>query len=164
MNRVRIAQRGLGQALGRLAGRREQQVRHAALFQKRHQDPHAGGLAHARTAADDRHLRGERGGNRPPLIGFENDLVLRFRLGHGGLQFVWLEQRRSLAEQLRQAGGGLAFRVVQTARVNMDVVVWARSISRQEDSLCIPVVAAGELRDIGAKRGHQRGVGRPAPG
>ena len=75
VNGVRVAQCGFGQALGGLTGRRQQQARHAALFEQVDQHAHAGGFAHTWPAADDRHLAGERRRDGPPLFGLEHDLM-----------------------------------------------------------------------------------------
>jgi hypothetical protein len=108
--------------LSGLADGREQNVGHPTLFEELDQDPHAGGLAHAWTAADDRHLAGERRRDGTPLVGFQDNLVSRLGLGHGGLKFISFEQRRVLAEQLRQAGGREALGVEQLPAVDTHVV------------------------------------------
>jgi hypothetical protein len=79
--------RGFGQALGGLAGGREQNIWHPTLFEELDQDPHAGGLAHAWTAADDRHLAGERRRDVTPLVGLQDNLV-SFGVGDGRLELV----------------------------------------------------------------------------
>src|SRR5437667_4993698 len=87
-NGVGVAQGGFGQALGGLAGGREQDVGHPTLVEELDQDPHAGGLAHAWPAADDRHLAGERRRDGTPLVGLQNNLVSGLGLGHGRLELV----------------------------------------------------------------------------
>src|SRR6266852_4977422 len=103
VNGVGVAQGSFGQALGGLAGGREQNVGHPTLLDELDQDPHAGRLAHAWTAADDRHLAGERRRDGAPLVGLQDNLVSRLGLGHRRFELVSFEQRRVLAEQLRQA-------------------------------------------------------------
>ena len=57
-----------------------------------------------------------------PLVGLQNNLVSRLDLGHGGLEFISLEERSVLAERLRQAAGRLALGVEQLAAVDTQVV------------------------------------------
>jgi hypothetical protein len=95
------------------------------------------------------------------LVGLLDNLVSRFGLGQGRLELVSFEQRRVLAEQLRQAGGRQALGVEQLPAVDTHVV--AGEIARGAE-FCHSIIRGRELWHIRADGGHELWVRLPLAG
>ena len=86
------------------------------------QDADAGGLAHTRTAADDRDLAHKCAGDRCALIGLEHEAVVLLGTLDRPLELCGLEQGCLVGQKLFQAIRGFALRLVQLAAVDVGIV------------------------------------------
>src|SRR5205823_6494742 len=97
-----------------LARWRQQHVRNAALLGQLDQHANAGGLAHARSATDDRYVAAESSRDRAPLLGLQHEVIGLLR----PLELVGLEQRCIDSKQLSQASRRQTLVLVQLAGID----------------------------------------------